>query len=345
MSAPALTRRQVTGWRNALFVTFALTGLAISTWLSRVPAVRDELDVSTAALGMIIFGIAAGSMVGLVASSHVVARAGSARTVLFGLGVGVLGLPVAAIGAQIHQPVVSFLGLLVFGAGSSMCDVAMNVSGAANERVLGRAIMPLFHAMFSGGTVIGVGIGALAEAWGIPVLVHISIVSALLLVAVIVTVRWFQPDHSEHSGTSAEEARTEGWRTRLAVWREPRTLLIGLIVLGMAFTEGSANDWLPLAMVDGHGLDNATGAVVLGVFLASMTIGRIAGVFVLDRYGRVPVLRVSAALAAVGLAVIIFVPSPSWRSPGRSSGASAPRWASRSGCPQRRTIRHAPPPG
>jgi len=36
---------------------------------------------------------------------------------------------------------------------------------------------------------------------------------------------------------------------RLGIWRDRRTLLIGLIVLGMAFAEGSANDWLELAMM------------------------------------------------------------------------------------------------
>ncbi len=39
----------------------------------------------------------------------------------------------------------------------------------------------------------------------------------------------------------------------------------------MAFVEGSANDWLALAMVDGHGVDNATGALVFGVFVTAMT--------------------------------------------------------------------------
>lgn len=93
------------------------------------------------------------------------------------------------------------------------------------------------------------------------------------------------------------------------MWRDSRTLLIGLIVLGMAFAEGSANDWLALAMVDGHGVDNATGAIVLGVFVTAMTVGRLLGVLVLDRYGRVPVLRASAVLATVGLLIVIFVPS------------------------------------
>jgi fucose permease len=61
-------------------------------------------------------------------------------------------------------------------------------------------------------------------------------------------------------------------------------------------------------MVDGHDVSNASGAVILGVFVTAMTVGRIAGVAVLDRFGRVPVLRTSSVLAAIGLLVVIFAP-------------------------------------
>src|SRR5690606_23996961 len=98
------------------------------------------------------------------------------------------------------------------------------------------------------------------------------------------------------------------WRSRLSIWRDPRTLMIGLLVLGMALAEGSANDWLALAMVEGHEVDRPTGALVFGVFVTAMTAGRLVGVSLLDRFGRVPVLRVSALLAAVGLLVFIFSP-------------------------------------
>ncbi|WP_307807058.1 MFS transporter [Naasia sp. SYSU D00057] len=309
MSSPALTRSQITAWRNAVLVTFALSGLAVATWMSRVPAVRDELAVSTTTLGFVLFGIAVGSMVGLTISSHVIAHVGTARTVLLALGIGVLGLPLAAVGSAVGSPLVAFLGLVVFGFGNGLCDVGMNVAGASNERALGRTIMPLFHALFSGGTVVGVGIGALAEAWGVPILVHVSVVTVAILAAVIVAVRFYQDEEHDVPASPGEEA-PRGWRSRLSAWAEPRTLLIGLVVLGMAFAEGSANDWLPLAMVDGHGLDNATGALVLAVFLTAMTTGRVLGGAVLDRFGRVPVLRVSALLAALGLGFIIFGSTP-----------------------------------
>ena len=112
----------------------------------------------------------------------------------------------------------------------------------------------------------------------------------------------------ELDGTGDEAPSTA--RDRLAVWKQPLTWLLGLIILGMALAEGSANDWLALAMVDGHGQTNTQGAISLGIFLTAMTVGRVLGIRVLDRFGRVPVLRASAVLAALGLAVVIFASQP-----------------------------------
>jgi fucose permease len=166
--------------------------------------------------------------------------------------------------------------------------------------------MPLFHAAFSGGTMLGAGLGALAERMGLPVLAHVGVVSVTVVLGGLISVTRLQP----HPDAPAEGAESGGWRDRLAIWKDRRTLLIGLIVLGMAFAEGSANDWLALAMVDGHGVSNANGALILGVFLTAMTVGRIVGVAVLDRFGRVPVLRATAVLAVAGLLVVIFAPTP-----------------------------------
>ncbi len=306
-----LTRRELVAWRNALFVVFALCGIALASWVARVPAIRDAVGASTWQMGLIVFGLSGGSMVGLVLSSHILARFGPIATIRATMILCAVGLVIAGAGGSLGSIPVVIVGLVVFGLGASTCDVSMNVDGAANERALGRTVMPVYHAMFSVGTIIGAGTGALAEHLGVPVVVHLSAVAGIMIVAVLVAVRFLQPDPALSAGDEARAANAPGdWRSRLAVWRDRRTLLIGLIVLGMAFAEGSANDWLALAMVDGHGVDNATGALVFGVFVTAMTIGRVGGVFLLDRFGRVPVLRVSALLAALGLVTMIFAPSP-----------------------------------
>jgi fucose permease len=309
----ALTRSAIVAWRNSLFLIFALCGVGLASWVARVPAVRDALDVSLEQMGVLIFGIAAGSIVGLLASSHLIARFGARATITWALVAAGAGLTVAGLGATVGPSfAVIFGGLAVFGAATGMCDVAMNVSGAANERLLGRAIMPIFHAFFSFGTIVGAGLGALAEHLGLPIALHMGFVAILIVVASCVAVRTLQSELLVADGEEqiADDDHSKTWRGRLSIWRDPRTILIGLIILGMAFAEGSANDWLALAMVDGHGVDNATGAVLFGVFVTAMTVGRLLGVRLLDQFGRVPVLRVSAGFAAVGLLIVIFGPNP-----------------------------------
>ncbi|MDH2443615.1 MFS transporter [Amnibacterium sp. CER49] len=298
--APELIR-----WRNAVFTIFGLTGLAFATWASRVPGIRDLLSASTQEMGFLLLGISIGSISGLLGASHIVARLGATRTILVCYtAASVALLALGAVTAFAPSFGAFFVPLAVFGAGSSIVDVAMNLSGAANERAIGRTLMPLYHAAFSLGTVVGAGIGSALAAFGVPIAAHFAGVGLIALVTTLALVRHLQPaedpEHAEHGAT---------WQSRLAVWRDGRVLLIGLIVLGMAFAEGSANDWLSLAMVDGHGVTNAAGAAIFGVFVAAMTVGRVAGAGLLDRFGRVPVLRVSAGFAVLGLLLVIVVPN------------------------------------
>ncbi|HYI57664.1 MAG TPA: MFS transporter [Microlunatus sp.] len=315
-------------WRNAVFVIFWLTGFLFASWATRVPNVRDILDASTSQMGVLIFGLAAGSVLGLFASSHVIARLGATTAILLCLSLASLGLVlVGLVSTFVPGLLILFVALMTLGVGYSITDVAMNLSGAANERQIGRTLMPIFHAMFSVGTMVGAGFGALLEHFRVPIGVHLVGVGLAAIVTTRIAVRFLQP--AEHPGEEqpadqpagrpgvddlmadpiSDTPSLEGWRGRLAVWRDPRILLIGLIVLGMAFAEGSANDWLSLSMVDGYGLTNAGGAAMFGVFVTAMTLGRLFGGKVLDRFGRVPVLRGTAVLAVVGLALVILGPN------------------------------------
>ncbi len=312
-SGRAFVEPGITAWRNALFVIFALSGIALASWVSRLPAVRDALELRIDEVGILIFAIAAGSIAGLVGSSHLIARIGAKPTMLAGVLVIATGLTVAGVGATVGPNFwLAFVGLVFLGASLGITDVAMNVSGAANERALKRTIMPVFHAFFSFGTMFGAGIGALAEFLQVSIAMHLGVIAVILVAAAIGAYRSIQVDTVVEADGSAvaDDDHSRSWRGRLSIWRDPRTLLIGLLVLAAAFSEGSANDWLALAMVDGHGFDNSGGALIFGVFVTAMTVARLGGVFLLDRFGRVPVLRASFVLAASGLIIIIFVPNP-----------------------------------
>ncbi|MGL5864422.1 MAG: MFS transporter [Dermatophilaceae bacterium] len=110
---------------------------------------------------------------------------------------------------------------------------------------------------------------------------------------------------AEHAGSASSHAGSASPR-RGSAWLEPRTLLIGVVVFAAAFTEGSANDWLAVAFVEGYELPTWAGVLGFATFLTLMTVGRLVGTRLLDTHGRVPVLRVSFALAAAGAALVIL---------------------------------------
>jgi len=145
-------------------------------------------------------------------------------------------------------------------------------------------------------------VGALAAAVDVSVTVHFGIVSVISLIFIVVAVRGFLPRAVEADDDGATSPTASVW----AAWREPRTLLIGVMLLCFGLIEGIANDWLALGMVDGYGVDNAVGAAAFGLFVAAMTTGRTIGTVLVDRFGRLAVLRVGAALAIAGVLLVVF---------------------------------------
>ncbi|MFB8382131.1 MFS transporter [Streptomyces rubiginosohelvolus] len=309
----ARTRR----WRAALFLFMLATGVSMASWVARTPAVRDALEVSTGAMGLVLFGLSIGSMAGVLASGGLVRRHGGRLVIAVGATLLVAGLLVIAGGAALEVSGGVFGGLALFGAGMGLAEVAFNIEGAAVERTVGHPVLPVLHGCFSLGTVVGALLGMGLTAVRFPVGWHLALVALAVAAAGMWTVRAVPAGTGRESAVTgdAESAacsgaggggRTGGVRGHLAVWRDRRLVLIGLIVLAMAFAEGSANDWLPLLMVDGHGTGATAGSLTFMLFAVAMTTGRFTGGPLLVRYGPAAVVRASAVVAAVGVALVVF---------------------------------------
>jgi MFS family permease len=281
------------------------TGFAFASWASRIPQVRDHLHLSPAALGLVLLSVAAGSLLSLPLSGTIIHRIGSRRTVEVMAVVVGAGIATVALGYLVGVlPVV--IGLFAFGFAGGAWDVAMNVQAATVERELGRAIMSRFHAGFSVGSVAGALVGAGMVALHVPVTVHLGLVAIGVAIGVPLHVRGFLADHDPHA--PGEPAPSGGRVSPLARWREPHTLVLGLFVLCFAFAEGAGNDWLSLGVIDGYHAPAALGTLGYALFLSAMTIGRWYGPHVIDRYGRVVVIRSIAVVGIVGVLLFVFSP-------------------------------------
>jgi fucose permease len=295
------TEPRVERARRAVAVVFMLNGLAFASWAARAPAIRDELGLSSAAFGVLLLCFSVGSLTGLPVSGLVVGRFGPARSVLAGSFLASAGLAAAAISIFAGNVASTVPGLVAVGLGISTWDVAMNVQGADVERRLGRSLMPRLHAGFSLGTVVGAGVGALAAAAGVPVGTQLLLTAGAGFAVIVLAVRAFVPPEP-----TADAAQAGGAGSVLRAWLEPRTLLLGLMVLAFALSEGIANDWLAIAVVDGYDGSEALGAATFGVFVAAMTLARVTGGSMLARWGRTRVLRVGACVAAIGALLVVL---------------------------------------
>lgn len=332
-----------------MFIVFALNGLLFANWFSRLPTVRDMLDLDPSTLGAILLFGAGGSLLSMPLTGLVVSKIGARNTVLVGASFAAVGLAAAATATAAGTPV--GLGAAMFFAmiGIGSWDVAMNFAGTRVEQGLRREIMPWFHGGYSLGTVAGAAAGTFATRADLAITTHMYVATGIVWVLVAVFGIGFlrepeliranrkaaraaaavaagtgtagagtgaadsaaadadvDADAGGPAGTvgPAEVASQPWW----AGWTERRTVLIGLVVLAAALTEGAANDWLALAVVDGFGVANDVGAFSFTIFVTAMTVMRFGGVLLITWFSRVVVLRLCVGLAIVGLALFTLAP-------------------------------------
>jgi MFS family permease len=296
--SPALTRVQLERARLGVSIVFIAAGFTFASWVGRAPGVKADLDLDASGLGLLLVCLSIGAMVSMPLTGAVVHNFGPARTVLLGGVLTASGYAFTAMGVWSGSVWLTACALFVAGTGISIWDVAMNVEGAAVERSLHRSIMSKFHAGFSLGTVLGAAVSAAAAAIGIGVSEQTLGTAVVLAASAVVGTRMFTP--FERKEAHEEKSRS----LLLKAWTNPRTLIVGVMVLAFAFTEGVANDWTAVSFVDGMGTSQAVGALGFAVFVTAMTTGRLMGGLAIDRWGRVAVLRGSVAVAAVGVVLV-----------------------------------------
>ncbi|MGV8852009.1 MAG: MFS transporter [Rhodoglobus sp.] len=289
----------------ATFIVFGINGLVFASWAARIPAVTDTLNLTPGQMGGLLLCLAVGSLIALPSAGYVASKLGTANTVrLAGLISALAGVGIA-FSLSAATTVGTAISLFVFGIGIGLWDVAINIEGADVEHKLGRTVMPQLHAAFSGGAFLGAIIGAGLANLGVELPAHLLVIAVVVAVATQWLPKYFLPHIPEPPHPEGEPAPP---KVRSA-WRDRRTLLIGVVVLGATLTEGAGNDWIAKAAVDGLDVTEANGALMFAAFVLAMTAMRFFGGKAIDKFGRVPVLRGSMAAAAIGLTLFVLAPT------------------------------------
>lgn len=308
--------------RRALIALYFVTGIAVATWLSRLPSIKAMLGLSAAELGSVLVVGSVGSLAMVLAAGALTNRWGSRNGLVIAAFMFSFANVLVGLGPTIGSTLVLAVGILISSSSYAVSNVPLNLESVVIERGMSRSVVPQFHAAFSIGSVVGSLLGAAASWAGVPVFAHFLVLSAGTLVFRLVVapqaVLAVPAEPATRGAGSVGSAASSGHsghgghgglRAALGAWREPRTLIIGVIVMTGILSEGSANNWLTVAVVEGFEQTEAVAAVVFGVFTGSMTLARLVGTRVIDRYGRVAVLVGSSVASLAGLLLFSLGPS------------------------------------
>jgi MFS family permease len=281
--------------RVATFTYFALNGFLQGLWLVHIPTVEQRTGIDHAELGRLLLLLGLGAFIGMrlggkftdrVGVKLVVPAAGvfcSLSAVLPGLAVGQWTLGAA---------------LLVFGIGNGLMDVSMNAHAVVVERHYTRPVMSAFHATWSLGGVAAALTGARTLGWELSPAITLGMAAVLGVVVSIVTARFLLDEKEEQHAPQQTGKR-----------KVPRRIWIMAVLAGLVMlSEGAANDWSGLHLLDVLGASPEIAAFGYGAFATTMTAGRLLADRVAGKVGPTAVLRWGSAIGAVGIATAALSP-------------------------------------
>jgi MFS family permease len=281
---------------------FLVNGATYNSLVPRLPAVRDELGLSNAALGAAIAAFPAAAIAFGVLAGPLIARFGSGRVAV---GVGMAGavlLPTVAL-----APTWAALAgvLFVLGLTDAWADAAMNAHGLRVQARYGRSIINGLHAVWSVAAVAAGFVGAAAAGLGIPLLAHLGVVALVLVAVSAAAARGVLP------GPEPAAADQPTGAARRTLWAAAGPLLaIAALLVASGGIEDSAASWGALYVRDDLGAGPFLAGLPFVAFQAAMTVGRLAGDRVVDRIGAVRVARGGALLAAAGMGSALLLAHP-----------------------------------
>lgn len=285
--------------RFAVALLFVINGAWGGNVVTRLPAIKDRLDLSNTELGIAIAAVPVGALVAGVLAGLIVNRLGSATTAV--VSAGTIGVVMVGFGLAPSWAVLIAVYFLT-GAFDALCDVAMNAHGLRVQRLYGRSIINSFHAWWSVGAVAGGLLGSAAEALGIPVWRHLLAAGLLLTALTLAGWCWLLPGH---------DATERGPEHHSGSLRPVAGLLValGVITLGPAVVEDAPASWGALFMITEAGASAGVAGLAFVSCQAFQTLGRFVADRVVERFGAVAVARAGGLLSCGAMAVVLAVPS------------------------------------
>jgi predicted MFS family arabinose efflux permease len=278
--------------RLATRIVFFIAGYVTATWAVLVPYAKANTGVNEATLGSLLLCLGMGALVAMPLTGMLTSRYGCRRVIVTALAIVVLTTPLLAI---IQQPLLLAAALLLFGVGVGVTDCAMNIQAIIVERDAPTPVMSGFHGMYSVGGIAGAGAMTLLLTLGASAFVACLTITFSVLMMLIVSLKGLLPWANPSSGPAFAVPRGV-------------VLLIGIICFAVFLAEGTVLDWSAVYLTEIRGVPESLGGLGFTCFAVAMTLLRLTGDKLIARTGAVRAVVGGAIVAAVGFAMVTFIP-------------------------------------
>ena len=283
-------------YRIGVSVFFFIQGLSFASWASRIPDIKDKLNLSNGALGGVLLGLPLGQLTAMALSGYLVSKYGSKKT----LSVAAFLYPaILLLLASVNATWQLVAGLFLFGVCGNLCNISINTQGVGVERLYGRSIMASFHGLWSLAGFTGGLISTFMVANRVSPFIHFSIIYLITFLLTVSARNIILPRDSN---------RTEKTKTKIFVKPDRYIIILGLIAFACMICEGTMFDWSGIYFENVVKAPHSLTRLGYVAFMCTMAGGRFAADRIVTKYGVTFVLKISGLIILTGLLLAVIFP-------------------------------------
>jgi fucose permease len=301
-------QQQLNRARHSTYILFMMFGVLYTTLLSRLVKLRELLgNIDPGQTSLMLICLAIGNVSTAPIWGTIIERSSLRKVTRIGATCMATALVVVGTAAYFQLFLVVLVGCVMLGASAGCFNVSNNMSGIAVEIRAQRTLMPKFHAFYGVGVVIATAFSLLISTYDLPLLAQFIIVAIFAISVTMWRTQFLYAKYRAETQEPITSTSTPTTSKRSEI--TGRLLMIGGIVAGCSLAEGSGHDWITSGIVQGLETPESTAIAGFWGFAISLMAMRFAGSRLVDKFGRVAVLRVCFTAGVLGFALYIFSPS------------------------------------
>jgi MFS family permease len=249
-----------------------------------------------AQLGAVLFALPIGLMGTLPLTSYLLSRYDSRRIMM--IGAILFNVLLCGIGLA-TQPWQLAVVLVCFGSSRNLMNISVNAQSIGVQALYDRSIIARFHAVWSLAGFGGAALGSLMVSMGISPTWHFVMVGVLLTALCVYA----------YPGSLPQQPTPRVRRTWFAL--PDKTLArYGLISFASMACEGTMFDWSGIYFRKAVHASREVATLGFVAYMTAMTLGRLTGDRLANRFGIRTMLTYSGMLIGSGLLIATSLPYP-----------------------------------